>query len=351
MVQPGQNVNVPPALIVIGEMPEAIPAVIRRGLGLISAEVGVAPLFIKVAAVTAGVIEHTVQNHADSAGLTGLQQSRQGLFSPQHRVHRFIVPGIIAMIGGRVKHRIEVQGSHAERRKVIQLFRNAVQRSPKEHVVFQAIPRMLGKGRRSAGKIRLRHRTRPERHGTAPPEKAIRENLIHRLSVKPRRRLAFRLVNQQPEPLCRTAAQGKVHLIYAVGKKRVRASQKQDFPIIKPLGQAKGNGVKVPIPLGLFIRHRKILGRLVRGKRVGTQPQHRAAVPQPTGNGKRNHDLGAGGKGAFFRAILSGFACLFSDGNRPDLRPKTVCIPQKHSFFPLFSPSRLPLPGRAVCVS
>ena len=62
LVEPGQNPDAPPAIIIVREMAEGVPIRIGRVLRLVGTHAGVMPLAVEIAAVRPGVIEYPVQN-------------------------------------------------------------------------------------------------------------------------------------------------------------------------------------------------------------------------------------------------------------------------------------------------
>ena len=63
LIKLGQNVNAPPADIIIGPASEFIPFIILRRFALVCADVAVSCFFIKIAAVTARVAENAVEDN------------------------------------------------------------------------------------------------------------------------------------------------------------------------------------------------------------------------------------------------------------------------------------------------
>ena len=75
----------------------------------------------------AAVVEHAVQNQAHAFILGVLTQAQQRLVAAKLRVNVAIIFGIVFVYAGGFKHRVEIQGRHAQFFQVRQLFADAVE--------------------------------------------------------------------------------------------------------------------------------------------------------------------------------------------------------------------------------
>ena len=119
--------NPPPTLIAVGPMVELVPRGEKGHGTLRRTQLGIKPGGIKVAAVRAGMIEHPVKHHAHAA-LGGLgAKTAKILLRAQHGVDGQIIGGIIAVIAGGFKNRVQVKGGDGKTLQIVQLADNALQ--------------------------------------------------------------------------------------------------------------------------------------------------------------------------------------------------------------------------------
>ena len=93
-------------------------------------------IFIKINTVTARVIENAVQNDVHAARLDLFDKSAERLLAAEHLVDLAVIGGIILVVGGRFKDRVEIKAGHTEGCQIIQLFGNTLQVSSEEEIVF-----------------------------------------------------------------------------------------------------------------------------------------------------------------------------------------------------------------------
>ena len=85
-----------------------------------------------IAAVAAGVIENTVQHHADAALLCLGAEAAEVRLCAQQRIDFLVVRCVIAVITLRFKNRTEIERCYVESPEVVQLFCNAREGSAKK---------------------------------------------------------------------------------------------------------------------------------------------------------------------------------------------------------------------------
>lgn len=150
---------------------------------------------VEVAAVVAGVVENAVQNHAHSALFRLLTQRFEVLLASEQRVDALVVAGVVAVVGVRLKNRVEVDGLHVQAFEVVELFHDAAQRAAEKVVIQdlsvlvrtvnrQVVPVFVQHARRDALALRL--------HGFAVAAEAVGENIIGDALAEPARRLIRR---------------------------------------------------------------------------------------------------------------------------------------------------------------
>lgn len=108
------------------------------------AEGVIAAVAVEVAAVVAGVVENAVQNHAHSALFRLLTQRFEVLLASEQRVDALVVAGVVAVVGVRLKNRVEVDGLHVQAFEVVELFHDAAQLPPKKSL-FRISPCSSGR--------------------------------------------------------------------------------------------------------------------------------------------------------------------------------------------------------------
>ena len=97
--------HAPPAFVQIRESIKREPIRIRRLLRLVRADRRIRPIFVKIHAVVADVVEHAVQHHTDAqrSGLFGQLGKRPVAAEARINLHK--IPDVIFMVGIRLSHR------------------------------------------------------------------------------------------------------------------------------------------------------------------------------------------------------------------------------------------------------
>ena len=140
LVDGGQGVDAPPAVIAHRPLLKAVPGDVGALVTLRRAEGGVGPAGVEIAAVAAGVVEHSVQHHVD-APLPGLPaQAAEILLRAQHGVHLVVVPGVVAVVAVRLKDGAEVEGGNPQALQIVQLLLNSGQTAAEEVPVADLPP-------------------------------------------------------------------------------------------------------------------------------------------------------------------------------------------------------------------
>ncbi len=129
LVDGGQRIEAPPAVIPVGEFLKAVPVIIRAFLALIRAQRVIAAIAVEVLAVRAGVAEHAVQQDADAARPGCRHQIIKGGFVAQNGVDFLIAARVVAVIGMRAEDGVEVDDAHTQVRQVIELLPDAPERA------------------------------------------------------------------------------------------------------------------------------------------------------------------------------------------------------------------------------
>ena len=193
----GQGVEVPPAVVGIGPLPEGVPGVIGGLLGVVGPGGGVAPLPVEVDAVAACVAEHPVNHHPDAQLLRRLAQGAEVLLVPQQGVDFGVVRRVVPVVGVGLENGVHIQAGDAQLLEIGQLLPDALQVAAKK-VRVGDFP--LGVG----GPVRLVLPVLVEGApcgdfplGGAGFVKAVRENLIHNAAFQPVRGLEGFVVHRQ----------------------------------------------------------------------------------------------------------------------------------------------------------
>ena len=131
--------------------------------------------------------ENAVEHNADLALGRRLAQSGKILLRPKQRIDPAVIRRIVPMVGLRLKHRIEIEASHAQGGKRGELFEDPVQISA-EKVVIEHFAVARGAPFRFAAPIlpqntSLRHGCPARARFTEP----VREDLIDHAALEPLR--------------------------------------------------------------------------------------------------------------------------------------------------------------------
>ncbi len=125
---------------------EAVPRIVGGDGALRRAGRGVEAVGVEVAAFRAGVIEYAVEHDADAALFRLRAEGAEVLLVAEERVDRFVVGGIIAVVGGGLKDRVEVERGDMERGEVVELFRDAGEVAAEE--VLAVVAALVGAAER-----------------------------------------------------------------------------------------------------------------------------------------------------------------------------------------------------------
>ncbi len=74
---------------------------------------------------TAGMIENAIQYNTHISAMDFFQQFLESFIATQHRVNLEVIMGMIAVVTGRLKDRIEIDCIHPQILQVIQLLEHA----------------------------------------------------------------------------------------------------------------------------------------------------------------------------------------------------------------------------------
>ena len=127
LVDRGQVLDAPPRVILVREGVEAVPAVVGRLLALRRAEVVVEAVGVEVDALAPCVVEDAVEHHVDAVLLRLRAERAEVRFIAEQRVDALIAGCVVAVVGRGLKNGAEIERRHAERREVVELFRDALQ--------------------------------------------------------------------------------------------------------------------------------------------------------------------------------------------------------------------------------
>ena len=157
---------------------------------------------IEIAAVIAGVVEHAVQHHAHTACGSLLAQCAEILLAAEQRVDALVVARVIAMVGIRLKHRIEINGGHMQAFQIVQLADDPAQRTA-EKVVVENLAVLIRPVNRDIVPVFVQHTRRdplPLRlNGHFVPAEAVGEDIICDAPAEPARRLIIGIVYSELE--------------------------------------------------------------------------------------------------------------------------------------------------------
>ena len=110
----GQNIDSPPAIVLVRIGSKGIPRKIGRLPALVCADTRIISVFIEINAVVPGVVEHSVQNNRNAALFQRFRHSGKVLFAAEEGVGRTVIARIIAMIACRPENGIEIDRRYAE---------------------------------------------------------------------------------------------------------------------------------------------------------------------------------------------------------------------------------------------
>ncbi len=130
-VELGQRRDVPPGVVVMRILGVVFVGAQRPAMHLEPVNVRrVAAAFqnvMKGPEAAAGVVEDAIQHHVHAARVCGVEQFAQRGIATQQRIDLHVVEGVIAVVGGRGKDRVQVDGVDAQRLKIIEAIHDAEQ--------------------------------------------------------------------------------------------------------------------------------------------------------------------------------------------------------------------------------
>ena len=77
---------------------------------------------IELEKASAGVVEHSVQDDADTSGMGGVQKLAESCVPAQEGIYPIVIVGVIAVVGRGLEDRVEVDGGDAQVHQVVQMF-------------------------------------------------------------------------------------------------------------------------------------------------------------------------------------------------------------------------------------
>ena len=119
------------------------------------------------------MIEHTVKNQSDTAGVATIQQMPERGVTTKQRVNLIVVICMISMIAGRREDRTQIQSIDSQLGQIVELLRNTIERTTLEPVWSWSCipvlktwnPRCIGTTSEAIRKNLIENRSR---HGPSP---------------------------------------------------------------------------------------------------------------------------------------------------------------------------------------
>ena len=130
------------------------------------------------------MVEHTVQNNVDASCVSLAAQRAEVLLGAKHGVDGVVICRVVAVVAVRFKYGVEIDGGHRQALKIVQLLRDARQRSAEEIAVGD-LSLLIRQEHRLVAPVVVdpppAHHTADIRHRGAP--EPVRKDLIrHALS-------------------------------------------------------------------------------------------------------------------------------------------------------------------------
>ena len=197
LVHSGQILDAPPGVIVRGEGVEAVPRIVGGDGALRRAGRGVEAVGVEVTAFCAGVVEHAVEHDADAALFCLCAEGAEVLLVAEERVDRFVVGGIVAMVGGGLEDRVEVERGDVERGEVVELFRDAGEVAAEK--VLAVVAALVGAAERRFVPALVKRAAADQTVHAARPcaVKAVGEDLVGDAAAEPVGRFDAAIVDGQ----------------------------------------------------------------------------------------------------------------------------------------------------------
>ena len=114
LVDVGEGLEAPPALVLVRPPLEAVPAVVGRVLALAVGAVPEDALAVKVDGVGPGVGIDPVQNDLHAPFMGGGAEGAEVGLCAQHGVGAFVVGGVVAVVGEGHGDGIQVEDTHPQ---------------------------------------------------------------------------------------------------------------------------------------------------------------------------------------------------------------------------------------------
>ncbi|CDC62156.1 putative uncharacterized protein [Clostridium sp. CAG:448] len=215
-------------------MPEAVPGVIWRGAGAVSARFRIGSVAVEIPAVVPGVVEHAVQDHAHALRLCRSHQAVERRLATEGGVDSLVIPRVVLMVGMRVEDGGEIQHGHPQGGKIGQLFDNAPEVAAEKHVVGKRAAALLGIGGDAVIPARIQNAVVVQGGVPCPTAEAIHENVVHHALPKPVRHPEIRAVKQEPEFPGALRGKGKVQIVFRVRIAALLRAQKNQLIVKQP---------------------------------------------------------------------------------------------------------------------
>ena len=155
---------------------------------------------VEVTAVVSGVIEYAIQYNAHAASGGFAAQRTEVLLTAEQRVDALVIAGIVAVIGIRLKDRIEINGGNVQALQIIQLGVYAAQRAA-EKVVVEDFAVLIRQIDRNIVPVLVQHTLDHaftlRLLGRLVAAEAVRKNVVGDALTEPARRVVIAVVHGQ----------------------------------------------------------------------------------------------------------------------------------------------------------
>ncbi len=180
LVQAGQGLDAPPALIIVRPLSELVPVLPDGILVPVGSAALIAAVKVEILAVRPGVAEHAVQHHMDAQPARLGAQVFKVLFGAQHRVHLLVVARVVAVVGAAFENGVQVQNGDPEAFEIGQLHLDPLEgAAEKVQAVIVLDLHRVHPAQGNVVPVLVDQEIFAVRTGPAGPIEAVREDLVH----------------------------------------------------------------------------------------------------------------------------------------------------------------------------
>ncbi len=199
LIELRQDVNAPPAGVIVRPATKIIPRTVGRIFVAICTLAAVRRKFVKISAVGARVAEHAVEQNFYPVLFRTFAEGFEILLCAEHRVDFHVVARVVSVVRARGENRVQIYAGDAEALEIAELLFDALEVAAEKVVFFNfSVEVGLPVGLFAPAGVIFRRGLVLGQGSFAGAAEPVREYLIHCAAAKPQGRVAVFAAYGQP---------------------------------------------------------------------------------------------------------------------------------------------------------